>query len=38
MIHIKFDAYRTNRFDVIQFLVNFSFSSAAIMDFENLRF
>ena len=34
MIHIKFDAYRTNRFDVIQFLVNFSFSSAAILDIE----
>ena len=25
MIHAKFGAYRTNRFEVIQFLVNFSF-------------
>ena len=34
MIHTKFGAYTTNRFEVIQFLVNFSFSSAAILDFE----
>ena len=34
MIHTKFGAYRTNRFEVIQFLVNFSFSPAAILDFE----
>ena len=34
MIHTKFGAYRTNRFEVIQFLVNFSFLSAAILDFE----
>ena len=34
----KCGAYRTNRFEVIQFLVNFSFSSAAILDFEKLRF
>ena len=27
--------YRTNRFDVIQFSVNFGFLSAAILDFEN---
>ena len=30
----KFGAYRTNRFEVIQVLVTFSFSSAAILDFE----
>ena len=34
MIHAKFGAYRTNRFEVIQILVNFVFSSAAILDFE----
>jgi len=34
MIKTKFCAYRTNRFEVIQFLVNFRFSSAAILDFE----
>ena len=38
MIRAKFGAYRTNRFEVIQFLVNFSFSSAAILDFEKWRF
>ena len=38
MIHTKFGAYMTNRFEVIQFLVNFSFSSAAILDFEKWRF
>ena len=38
MIHTKFGAYRTNRFEVIQFYVNFSFSSAAILDLEKLRF
>jgi hypothetical protein len=38
MIHTKFSAYRTNGFDVIQFLVNFSFPSAAILDFEKWRF
>ena len=32
--YTKLGAYRTNRFEVIQFLVNFSFSSAAILDFE----
>ena len=37
MIHAKFGAYRTNRFDVIQILVNFVFSSAAILDFEKWR-
>ena len=38
MIHAKFGAYRTNRFEVIQILVNFVFSSAAILDFEKWRF
>ena len=38
MILTKLSAYRTNRFDVIQFSVNFSFSSAAILDFEKWRF
>jgi len=38
MINTKFGAYGTNRFAVIQFLVNFGFSSAAILDFEKLRF
>jgi len=37
MIHAKFGAYRTNRFEVIQILVNFVFSSAAILDFEKWR-
>ena len=37
MINTKFGAYRTKRlrFEVIKFLVNFRFSSAAILDFEN---
>ena len=34
MILAKFGAYRTNRFEVIQILVNFGFSSAAILYFE----
>ena len=38
MIHTKFGACRTNRFEVIQFLVIVSFSSAAILDFEKWRF
>ena len=38
MIPAKFGAYRTNRFEVIQILVNFVFSSAAILDFEKWRF
>ena len=38
MIHAKFGAYRTNRFEVIHILINFVFSSAAILDFEKLRF
>ena len=38
MILAKFGAYRTNRFEVIQILVNFGFSSAAILDCEKLRF
>ena len=38
MIHAKFGAYWTNRFEVIQILVNFGFSSAAILDFEKWRF
>ena len=38
MIHANFGAYRTNRFKVIQILVNFSFSLAAILDLENNRF
>ena len=35
MIPAKFGSYRRNRFEVIQILVNFGFSSAAILDFEN---
>ena len=38
MIHVKFGAYRMNRFEVIQILLNFGFSSAAIFDFEKWRF
>ena len=38
MIRAKFSAHRTNRFEVIQILVNFVFSSAAILDFEKWRF
>ena len=38
MIRTKFGAYRTNRFEVIKFLVNFSFSSATILDFVKWRF
>jgi hypothetical protein len=38
MTHTKFGAYRANRFEVIQFLVNFGFSLAAIFDFEKWRF
>ena len=38
MIHAKFGANWTNRFEVIQILVNFGFSSAAILDFEKWRF
>ena len=38
MIHAKFGAYRTNRFEVIHILVNLGFSSAAILDFEKWRF
>ena len=38
MLNTKFGSNRTNRFEVIQFLVNFSFSSAAILDFEKWRF
>ena len=37
MIHTKFGAYRTNHFEVIQFLVIFHFSSAAILDFAKWR-
>ena len=37
MIHTKFVSYRTNRFEVILFLVDFRFSSAAILNFEKLR-
>ena len=36
MIPAKFGAYRTNRFEVIQILVNFVFSSAAILDFAKM--
>ena len=37
MINTKFSAYRTDRFEVIQFfLVNFCFSTAAILDFEKM--
>ena len=32
MMHTKFGAYRTNRLKVIKFILNFSFSSAAILD------
>ena len=38
MIHAKFGAYRTNGFEVIPFLVDIRFSSAAILDFEKWRF
>ena len=38
MPNAKFGANRTIRFEVIQFLVNFSFSSAAILDFEKWQF
>jgi len=38
MPNTKFGANRTIRFEVIQFLVNFSFSSAAILDFEKWQF
>ena len=38
MIYAKLGAYWTNRFEVIQILVNFVFSSAAILDFEKWRF
>ena len=31
-------AYWTNRFEVIQILVNFGFSSSAILDFEKWQF
>ena len=34
----KFGANRKNRFEVINFFLNFSFSSAAILDFEKLHF
>ena len=37
-MHAKFGAYRTKRFEVIQIFVNFGFSSAAILDFEEWRF
>ena len=36
MMHTKFGAYRTNRFEVIKFIVNFSFSSAATLDSEKI--
>jgi len=36
MIHTKFGACRTNRFVIIQFLVDFGFSSAAILDLEKI--
>ena len=35
MIHVTFGAYRMNRFEVIQILVNFGFSSAAILILKN---
>ena len=38
MLNAKFCSNRTNRFEVMQFLVNFSFSSAAILRFEKWRF
>ena len=40
MLNTKFGSNRTNRFTVIHFfcLVNFSFSSAAILRFEKWRF
>ena len=37
MINTKFGAYRMNPFEVIQFSVNFSFSSAAILDFAKKK-
>ncbi len=38
MIHAKFGAHRTNRFEVIQILVYFVLLSAAILDFGKWRF
>ena len=38
MLNAKFGSNRTNRFEVIQFLLDLSFSSAAILDFEKWRF
>ena len=38
MLNTKSGSNRTNRFEVIQILVNFSFLSAAILDFEKWRF
>ena len=38
MLNTKFGSNRTNRFEVIQFLENFSFSSAAVLDFGKWRF
>ena len=35
MVNIKFGSNRTNRFEVIQISVNFIFSLAAILNFEN---
>jgi len=37
MLYIKFGSNRTNRFECIQFLVNFSFSSVAILHFGKWR-
>ena len=37
MLNTKFGSNRTNRFEVIKFSVNLSFSSAAILDFEKWR-
>ena len=38
MLNTKFGAYGTNRFKIIHFFVNVSFSSAAFSDFESWRF
>ena len=37
MIRTKFGAHGSNSFEVIRFLVNFGFSSAALLDFSKWR-
>ena len=38
MLNTTFGSNQTNRFEVIQFLINFTFSSAAILHLEKWRF